>query len=248
MAKVRSHLHHAPIIEALIDLQLQPRTVDLPALREFATSLEGYKVQGPILQFQSMWEFTTEGVRDSSAQSEAGVRLHSSDEKFVLQLQHRNFTLSRLAPYETWDGLVRETRRLWTLFSAQVTPIYISRLATRYINQLKLPLKHDEQFESYLTTPPAVPSELPQTVKGFMQRVVIQNVALGASANVIQLLQEGQAAPADHVPVLLDIDVYKLGQFPPAGDEVWQQLGGLRTFKNEIFFASLTEKAVEIFE
>lgn len=210
--------------------------------------VDGYEQKGPIFQLQTTWAVTKEeGARNRSQSHELGVRLHSPDEKFVLQVRTNGFTLSRLEPYETWENLVAEARRLWTIYNGGLEPEAIIRVATRFINQLKLPMKPGERFQEYLTKPPDVPEELPQGVLGFMQRMVILHPELDARTNLIQLLQEG-VTPADHVPIILDIDVYKMVNLPPETEDAWNLLGELRIFKNAVFFASLTEKAVELFE
>jgi uncharacterized protein (TIGR04255 family) len=123
----------------------------------------------------------------------------------------------------------------------------ISRVATRFINRLRLPMQPGEHFQEFLSKPPDVPDDLPQGVMAFDQRMVILNPELGCRANVTLSLAEGPA-PADHVPVVLDIDVYSLVEIAADSDDVWNLLARLRVFKNEIFFASLTERAVALYE
>lgn len=249
MARIRPLLARAPIAEALIDLQFPPnKSSDLKAVHAFAGQLDGYDNRGPILQLQTNWSVTKdEGARNVSQSHELGVRLHSTDEKYVMQARANGFTLSRLEPYESWDRLVSEARRLWQIYEKVLQPKAITRVATRYINLLKLPMSPGEHFEEYLTKPPQVPTELPQGVMAFLQRMVILHPELGAAANVIQLLQEGPA-PSDHVPIILDIDVYKVVQLSPEAADAWNLLGQLRTFKNAVFFAHVTEKTVGLLE
>ncbi len=249
MARIRSHLGGAPITEALIDLQVRPSNDDgLKEVQEFANSLEGYEQVGPIMRLQTTWELSKEGgAKEQSLSSELGVRLNSNDEKYVLQIRTNGFTLSRLEPYETWEVLLAEMRRLWSLYIDLVEPEVVTRVATRFINRLKLPMVPGEEFGDYLTKPPEVPEELPQAILSFMQRTVIPHPDNGVIANLIQLLEEG-VTPDDHVPVMLDIDVYKMVNFGPDTEESWNLLETLRVYKNAIFFASLTEKTVELFE
>jgi uncharacterized protein (TIGR04255 family) len=250
MAKIRQHLARAPISEALIDLQVNPAAgVGLESVRTITQALKGrYEPQGPIFELQTQWSVPTDGdPSTTSAARELGVRLHSTDGKYVLQARTSGFTLSRLEPYENWDALLSEARSLWKTYADALEIEAVRRVATRFINNLKLPMKAGEVFEMYLTTPPQVPDELPQGVLGFMQRVVVLKPELDLKANVIQLLQEG-IAPADHIPVILDIDVYKQVSMPPDSSDIWPLLAELRVFKNAIFFASLTETAVGLFE
>ena len=77
--------------------------------------------------------------------------------------------------------------------------------------------------------------------------MVIPHPRLGARANLIQLLEEG-LPPRDHVPIILDIDVYKIVDMLPETEDAWNLLEELRVYKNAVFFASLTEKTVRLFE
>lgn len=249
MAKVRTHLSRAPITEALIDFHVRlSSAADLSSLQGLAEQLgETYEQQGPIFQVQTKWSVAPKEVPRTRVDSqELGLRLHSRDGKYVLQTRLNGFTISRLEPYEQWTTLVAEARRLWAYYSNAMSVEAVTRIATRYINNLRLPMKHGESFEAYLSKPPAIPDDLPQGVLGFMQRIVLLNAELDIRANVIQLLQEGPV-PVDHVPVILDIDVYKQVSCVPDAEDLWTMLPELRRFKNEIFFANLTEKAVELF-
>jgi len=248
MAKVRAHLARAPITEALIDLRVRPRkAAGLDSVRELSKRIQGYSQQGPIIHMQTKWTVNEDQVtQEKSDVREVGVRLHSVDQKYVAQLRTDGFTLSRLEPYETWEDLVREGRNLWEIYRESLAPEYITRIATRYINQLKLPMKQGERFEEYLSTPPGIPAELPQGVLSFLQRVVLVSPQNAIKATVTQLLQEGPVPP-EHVPVILDIDVYKSDLLPPDMDEAWRLLDDLRAFKNQVFFAQLTEKTVDLF-
>lgn len=249
MARIREHLSRAPITEALIDLQVKPAPeASLESVRGMAEALKGrYEPQGPIFELQTRLAVTVQGPDAKTASRELGMRLHSQDGKYVLQARTNGFTVSRLEPYERWDTLLDETRSLWRVYRETVEAETVTRVATRFINNLKLPMKPGEVFEMYLTAAPQVPHELPQGVLGFMQRVVVLKPELGLKASVTQLLQEG-IAPPDHIPVILDIDVYKQVSMLPDSVDIWPLLAELRTFKNEIFFASITEPAVGLFE
>jgi len=66
------------------------------------------------------------------------------------------------------------------------------------------------------------------------------------SANVVQVLEVGVESPAPSL--LLDIDVYRIGEFEVSEVAMKEILSGLREYKNQIFFESLTERFVGMFE
>ena len=108
MAKQR-HLPHAPITEALIDIQVPPR--EGLTFTELKSGLDasdfGYYVKNPISQGTFSFTVAPGGQPSTAAESaQVGVRLHSTDEKYVAQFRLAGFTLSRLPPYETWENLL----------------------------------------------------------------------------------------------------------------------------------------------
>ena len=48
-------------------------------------------------------------------------------------------------------------------------------------------------------------------------------------------------------PVILDIDAFKQADLPPTDNRMWEYLEQLRELKNKSFFATITEKAVELY-
>jgi uncharacterized protein (TIGR04255 family) len=250
MAKVRQ-LAHAPIIEALIDMKVQAAEGTTVESLEKALSSRnfGYYKKGPILRGQFGFVVSAQDAPPTqqvlSNAAIIGVRMHSVDERYVAQFTTAGFTLSRLEPYESWEALVSEARRIWSEYRACVAPTYIHRVATRFINNLHLPVKVGERFERYLTGLPNMPAEFPQTVSSFLQRFVINDEASGATAVLTQALEGFPPEPP--VSVILDIDVFRESRFGVDGNAVWDYLAQLRVLKNRFFFGALTEEAVEFY-
>lgn len=247
MAQARAFLANAPIREAIIDFHVRERGgFDLQELDAIRTRLEPeYVKKGPIVELQTNLSVSEKGGGVAETRSrELGIRLHSRDEKYVAQVSREGFTFSRLAPYETWEKLVAEAKRLWAVYVEFANPEVVTRVATRFINDLQLPMRPGEHFEEYLATPPQVPTALPQHVLQFLQRIVIHDVNTGLHAIVTQLLH---GAWNDRIPLILDIDVFCQLDLPPASEDAWSCLGKMREFKNRVFFESLTEKAVELY-
>ena len=244
-------LARAPIVEALIDLRVH--AAEATTVERLEKALEdqdfGYHKKGPILRGQ--FGFVINPQDDPPTQSMSGsssiigVRLHSADERYVAQFTIEGFTFSRLEPYESWERLVSEAQRVWSTYRACVAPTRIHRTATRFINNLRLPLKPGDRFERYLTAMPNMPPEFPQTCSSFLQRFVVEDERSGATAILTQALE--QSAPTPSVPVILDIDVFRETRFAPDGAEVWDFLGELRGLKNRFFFGALTEAAVGLY-
>ncbi len=246
MAEER-YLPNAPIKEGLIDIHVRKRAdFNVQALAGAVPRLEPeYYKKGAILEQELRVELSTDASSTITRSAEIGLRFHSHDEKYVALFRLQGFTLSRLAPYERWDNLAAEAQRVWSIYLECAAPERVTRVATRFINNLQLPMQPGECFENYLTASPQIPAALSQALSAFLQRVVIYNSEFNANATVTQILQPG--ATTDRVPVILDIDAYRQAEFDPHGPEMWDCLTQLRKFKNKAFFESLTEQAIKLY-
>jgi uncharacterized protein (TIGR04255 family) len=171
-----------------------------------------------------------------------GLIFKTDDQRRIAQFRRDGFTLNQLAPYTNAEALIAEAMRLWALYRAAVEPSAIVRVAFRYINSLSLPYAQGDDFRRFLTAPPDMPDDAPQSVSSFLNRVVAHD-----GEDTVILTQRLESAPARSDPVTLDIDVFRSGEFSPDGVELVAVLQRLRELKNRVFFASLTEEAVELF-
>lgn len=248
MAKQR-HLPHAPITEALIDLRVTHR--DGLSFAELKRSIDspdfGYYLKGPISLGTFGFTLAPDGQSSTTTESsQVGLRLHSNDEKYVAQLTISGFTLSRLPPYETWENLLAETRRLWEVYVQCLSPKRVGRVATRFINNLQLPLKPGASFQLYVNKLIDVPDEAPQAVEAFLQRFCLVDIASGARV-IVTLALDGLPVGGP-VPVILDVDAFVATDLKPIDGSIWSTLEKLRELKNRSFFGAITELTAELYE
>lgn len=249
MAKVR-HLENAPVREALIDIQFEPR-VEFEAINRFAGSLAS-EFPGQHDMWEALVGFNVEGAQASANTSHAviGKRMDTEVNPHVLQCRTSGFTFSRLAPYIEWERLRDDAKRLWCAFASEVGSHTVKRVAVRYINEIKIPLPIKD-FGDYLVCPPKVPESLPQAISGFLQRVVIPDEESHCISVVNQLFEGLSVLPNGQqaISVILDIDVFRQTEIDSSKvDEIFVMLDALRDQKNRMFFEHLTEPAVEMFE
>lgn len=246
MAKIR-HLARAPIREAIIDLQFQPQ-VSLEAVDRFAADVasNGDKVT-------DLWASTIElkveagGIRHAQTGSRIGKRIDLEDGKHVVQLHRSGVTFSRLPSYESWELISASAQQVWSRYFALVQPAEVVRIAVRFINALRVPMPLSD-FDEYLTYAPQLPPDLPQSLSGFLNRVVINDQANGDFAVVTQML-EGETADRTGLNVLIDIDVSHPCQLATTDEQqITTILNRLRDTKNKAFFGFLEEKILEQYE
>lgn len=246
------HLTKAPITEAVIDFRVTAREGITAETMEAGLQGKdfGYYKKGPIVRgtfgFQLSAGANPGAQALATATSVIGVRLHSHDEKYVAQLSTEGFALSRLEPYETWEELLQEAQRLWPIYVACAEPRFVSRVATRFINNLRLPLQSGDSFGKFLAQQPTFPPDVPQAMSSFLQRFVMHDPTIGATIIVTQALED--LRPGGEVPVILDLDAFKAERLSPDSTEMWTCLTQLRVLKNKFFFASITDEAVRIYQ
>lgn len=241
-----SKLAKAPIIEALIDIQVKPSpntSIDVLDIHEEVKSK--YSKKEELHQF-TMGVEIKEGKPSPPTGvtgTRRGFRYISSDERFVFQSRIDGFTLSRLKQYDTWEELRDEGRSLWNIYMTKASKPLITRVALRYINKIMIPLPVRD-FADYFTTPPVVPQKLPQGVSSFFNRIMIHDSEINASAIITHAMESVSGTGA--IPIILDIDVFKSRPEGLTEDEAWESLGNIRDFKNKIFYNLITDRLKEM--
>ncbi len=238
-------LSRPPLREALLDIRLQNV---LPV--SFVASCETLNFDGfvkAVVMKQGAFKF--EISRDSAAQASVtsnepfGVRFERNNGAEVLQFRRDGMTLSILKNYTNWEAIEEAARNAWHRFLEASGPASVARLAVRYINVIELPPGQD--YDEYLTAGPRIPARLPQVVTHFIQRVVVPFADSDATAIITQALETPSAG---HISAVLDIDVFVVCSLEGVSAEIWSSLEKLRDIKNNIFFSSLTEKALDSFK
>ncbi|MCZ8130317.1 MAG: TIGR04255 family protein [Steroidobacteraceae bacterium] len=243
-------LARPPIREAVIDFQVEiPEGATVDSLEAaFASPPRGYARKGLVTEGVFSLALGPDGqTASSSAAARAiGLRFDSGDGRYVAQFRLNGFSLSRLPPYENWEMLQAEAMPLWDLYLKAMKPTLVRRVATRYINDLQLPMENGSSFQDYLLRFADLPPEMPQTVAAFSQRFLLVDRESGARVSIGLALDPPFAGP--RVPVILDVDAFQPTQLEPADPRLWQMLAGLRLLKNRCFFSTLTDRAVELYQ
>lgn len=237
-------LSKAPIVEGLIDIRVErSATTSIAALKvacdelaaEFSSRVELRHWAGQISLSPQ------ESPSISTAVDElGGFLLRSADEKWVVQFRVDGLTVSRLQPYGSWDELKGKASALWAKYSEAAKPSKVVRIASRFINRVQLPI--GESFEKTFLTNFVIGPTLPQSIAGYLLRVVIPFEDKNAIAIVTQSLG------GNSTDCILDLDAFS--EQPQGIDEssMWSKLDGLREVKNLLFFGSFTEAALERFK
>ena len=136
-----------------------------------------------------------------------------------------------------------EAKDLWAYYAETVTPVQITRIAVRYINRMQFPPPMSE-LKRWIRTLPEIAPGLPQDPDGFLMKVVLPFSEHSATAIVNQTIDRGDKG---QLALILDIDVFSKETITVDHPRLWDRFNNLRKVKNEVFFHSVTQKAVELF-
>jgi len=243
------HLPHAPIVEAALGVEVTlPTSIDLDKLASFQESLGA---DYPTKEVRMFWSGQVELKPDSpqittTSGGPTGYLFRSKDGKQAVQALRQGFVFSRFQPYQDWHSFSESARKLWSRYATLFEPQKVSRISLRYINRLGLPLPFSD-LKEYLLTGPEIAPGLPQGLSGFFFRVVIPIEEAEAFATITETIADGEVAKGV-LPLILDIDVFRLGMFPITANKLWPAFDRLRELKNLFFFKSLTDKAKDLFK
>ena len=254
MARER-HLTKAPITEALIDIRVKlPADKQNPTLiKALTTEIQKqfpgqFPEEKELRDLQMMFEVGPP-QRQETKSSHVGYRYDSKDGKRVIQAKLDGFTFSWLKPYETWEVLREDAHAAWQVYRDLMKPEAITRIATRFINQIEIPEPLTD-FDDYLTAAPVIPKALPQAYSSFLTRMAIPDQINQVMIIITQTFQQGVTPKV--IPVVIDIDVFMEKLFENQAESwdtmAWDKIDSLRAIKNRVFFESITETTAELLE
>jgi uncharacterized protein (TIGR04255 family) len=242
-----AHYNRAPITEALIDIrvELSPevRFDDLKAIAKHVSpeypKEETSNLAEAIIQFGP-------SVQSSAQQKAWGLRFRNESDNQVLQTRLDGFAFSRLHPYQDFDHLKDEARRLWGIYRDLVRPKRITRTAVRYINQFSLPGERVEPAD-YFNTFPQVSDKLPPELRDFgpyLMNLRFHQLDLKGSLIFNQAMLPLRTAGT--ISIVLDFDLFVEAPSVSNEQELWSLFDRLRARKNLYYEACITNKAREL--
>lgn len=240
-------LTNAPITEAMVDIQCKlPKGFHIDQFKAIGAIIsEEYPIEKIMRFHQAQIDVNDSEQKVTTHDKINGYRYESDDGKKIVQLRDNGFTYNRLKPYVDWKDIRDGALSIWKLYIDLVKPELINRIALRYINNLNAPLPMSD-FKEYLTCPPEIPEGLPQSLISFFYRVVVPHPDKRITAIISQAF-EAQVEFKDKLPIILDIDVFKITTDGFIEEDVVAILEKLRDFKNQIFFSSITRKLLETY-
>lgn len=232
-------LARPPIVEALIDLRFSvPDDFSYEQLHAHVRSLAGGAVE-EIQEFTVNLDLDSPGGSTHPGPKTAVIK--SADETIVRQFRRVGFTVSVLRSYTTWDALEMLAKETLGQFLSVCGDVRLVRVATRFINEIELPSARVD-LDDYLTHGPKLPCLA--SITEFNCRVAGKDEQNRMCIVTVSTKRRGPGAMPS---IVIDIDAFKSAS-DPAGlslESVWEELRQLRNIKNDAFFGSVQEFALE---
>ncbi len=234
--------NNPPIIEALIDIQIQ--TSDDIQSDIFEDMYNKIKSDYPNKEniFLKTAQIDINKEQANFIGNEIGLKISSLDKKYVIQLKKTGLTFSVTNSYHGWDDLCERTKKLWTIFLKKIKPSKITRVAVRNINRIDIPAAHKFNLEEYFRVCPKTDDM--DFLTFFLQIQVPQ------TEGGLGIIHQTVTTPiqAGYTSILLDLEVFDFQNLLPKDNNIlWERINTLRDQKNSLFEKCITNKTRELF-
>jgi len=253
MPKKYPKLARPPIKEAILQILVTQSDTYTPELLKKFAEAESDNYPNSLALRETLFQFISGDNRQQSGITDKGVngyKISSDNGLNIIQTFKDRLVVSRLDSYDSWEGLLAEMQRVWDTYSTILSPKVVRGVSVRYINHFMLP-PDMKNFEDYLESTPSIPPDLPQGLASFFVNYKLPDPDTMAVATV-QLLFEGvrydEGSREPKLPIVLDTDIQKMSEIMPENTEtIWDDFNQLHDFKNEVFFSTVKDKALEMF-
>lgn len=255
-------LDRPPVVEAIIQINSRVNTAweEARVTAAFKSRLPEYTRTDAVKAFTTTVEAAVDPTQSGKGQTSApllgqmqtsfdGLRMQTSDGKWVASFGREFFGLSWMAPYGDWEKLCHEAMRLWTVHCEIGGNESLSRIACRYINRLEVPidgvkeLKISDYFKGFGCPPGGF------KFTGFLHSEMLCVPGLPYAINLIRAHQMPLAPDEGRpmiLPLILDVEVFLDLSADLQEYDFETRLSELRDVKNEVFFNALTDEAISL--
>ena len=240
------HLSRAPIVEALIHFQAnaadrwEPEKVRDELQLAWPEHTEVQEMR-PV-QFQMKQEKGKKPETRVILPSAEGFMFRAKGQSTVYHARRDGLIVSWLAPYADWPTFLQAALEAWHKFQGILAPSGLHSVALRYINRLDFS-SADFRLSTFFTAPPARPPMLSDwKFQGFLHQT---NFIAPNSRCVVRTNFQQTEAPPDSAAFILDIEVRLREPLTAMDGDSKEVLDEMRGLKNTVFFAMLTDPALE---
>lgn len=242
--QVQKQYSNAPITEAVIDLRVVlPEGFTVDRIADIHTHIiDSFPIQEPLYTGTGLLTFQPGlPVQIDANQQQNGFFFKNKDKDKIFQATLNGFSFNRLAPYKSWEEFSSDAKYLWEIYKEICEPLSVARVAIRFINQIKIPIKEQIDIQDYLRTVPEISPDLPQkNLSSFFMQLQVPQGDLNCMLIINEAL--AQMTEPEFLTIILDFDLFSQQTWQSNDQEIWQLLEKLRLRKNQVFEACITDQ------
>lgn len=231
-------LQHAPIVEAVLQLNAPPRTVIEPAAlrRILEENCDSYTVSDQV-QFEAGLNGSPGSMEVRQKTQWDGLRLTSKDGKHICQWKRNCLIFSRLQPYVSWPQFMEVALPFWRLYERTGEPQLIEGIGVRFISQI--PLRDGERPSKFVQKVPLPLRGLGLRSESFFHQDTIPVRGYPFEVRLMRAMQPAAEASGCKLQLIIDIDVSTT--VAVSLDELDATLEQMRHIKNKVFFGYMKD-------
>ncbi|SCC94912.1 conserved hypothetical protein [Thiomonas sp. X19] len=251
MSRAYPILNRPPIVEAVVDFDCDlPPGLELAALKKAAR--EKFADLYPLAQPRLMQHVQVKAEADGTVNSSLNQGLEAfmfkqADQKQLVQVRKTGFSFNRLAPYEGLETYLPEIERVWSLYREIARPVLVRSLRLRYINRIEIPFQVGPvDLDKYFKMHNMLVDDKNMTLTGFLSQYSAVERATGSQVAVVLTAQNPEG---DKLPIIFDNAATANVELEPMD---WQgllrALATLRDLKNRVFFGTVKQPCLDLFQ
>ena len=242
-----SKINNSPIVESVIGVMVKFETID-------------YKIISNFIENQLKQHFLNNSQKISSnvpiqdnnitifdenmdyTKYITGIRIGIENDSIFFFIQNSGISVSIVGSkkYQNWDYLYNIFAPVYHLYIQVLNPMFISRIGTRYINDIYIN-EINPNYSDYFTIYPKMYDDEYCCNFEINSSRTIQNKYMA----IIKQLKV-PAINLDVSRIIIDIDVYLACNMEISYD-IKDELYTMRSIKNDIFNKSITDKTIKLF-
>ncbi len=237
-----------PITEAVIGITfsspMNPKK--LASVNKALRKHYPHKQDVPSFNFSLELNIVDVGENKTNLNQTLGHRLSTDDQTQLVVLWPNSITLSQLAPYQGWGNFIERFERDWGALKKIMGFQQIARIGVRYINRIDIPATAPViEHEQFLNIYPKMPDILkPLEAYAMQASVTLKDINCQLTINTANV----QSPILEHVSFVIDTDISSVNNPPQSDSDIIKLLNNIRTKKNQVFEACISQPARILFQ
>ncbi|MCR4305158.1 MAG: TIGR04255 family protein [Gallionella sp.] len=237
-----------PITEAVIGITFSS-PMDTKQLASINNALQKhYPHKQDVSTFDLSLEFNIKDAGNNKANLKPtlGYRLSTDDQTQLVVIWPNSISLSQLPPYQGWGNFIERFERDWSALKKIMGFQQISRIGVRYINRIDIPATAPViEHEQFLNIYPKMPDILnPLEAYALQASVTLKDINCQLTINTASV----PSPLLEHASFVIDTDISSDKNPPQSDSDLIKLLNNIRTKKNQVFEACISQPARSLFQ